>query len=93
MLVLLSDAWIFLKAKHIIFACEDIPSSSCEITVIVELLESWSIFIALSRFPFQSKYISLTGPSHFFQSAHPNNIWKTIYMCLLSSLHSAGAAR
>lgn len=29
MLMFVSDAYILLKAKHIIFACEDVPYSSC----------------------------------------------------------------
>lgn len=79
MLVLVSDAYILLKANHIIFSCEDIPESSCQITE--SLCRSQksraSLYCCCPDFLFRESAFSLDWSEQFSQSTHPNNTHKT----------------
>lgn len=77
--MLVSDAFILLKANHIIFSCEDIPESSCQTTE--SLCRSQksraSLYCHCLDLLFRERTFSLDWSEQFPQSTHPNNIHKT----------------
>lgn len=79
MLTLFSDAYILLKANHIIFSCEDIPESSCQTTE--SLCRSQksraSLYCCCLDFPFRKSAFSPDCSEQFSQSTHPDNPHKT----------------
>lgn len=91
MLVLVSDAYILLKAKHIIFLVKIFlnPAARSQSDCAARRKPE-HLLLQLSRFLFQRKYIFRDWSKQFFQSTHANNIHKTIYAPAALTAFSGG---